>query len=130
MHQHYQMRSIFAGSKNKIISVWMELALGFLVLGARLSVFSYAGSPLPYYDRWVAEFNNTFLNLFSGNSIWSVLFMPYNNHVILTTRLTTLFGFALNGYWDVAFLAAAAAFIRALEAALMFRLLSTGHKGK
>jgi hypothetical protein len=54
------------------------------------------------------------------------LFTPHNEHVILTTKLVSLSGFALNGYWDVPFLAVAAAFVRALEAALMFRLLSGG----
>ncbi|HEV8073474.1 MAG TPA: hypothetical protein VGP21_05015, partial [Opitutaceae bacterium] len=107
------MRSLVAAAKNKIVGAWMELALAFFVLGTRLAVFSYAGSPLPYYDQWVAECHSTFLKLFSGHSIWSVLFTPHNEHVILTTKLVSLSGFALNGYWDVPFLAVAAAFVRA-----------------
>lgn len=103
-----------------------ECAIGLLVLGSRLAVFSYAGSPLPYYDQWLAEFNNTFLQVAGGADLWSVLFTPHNEHVLLTTRIVSLIGFHLNGYWDVEFLVVVAAAIRALTAALTFHLLAAG----
>jgi hypothetical protein len=120
------MSSSAAAVKNAIIQARWELALGFLVLGVRLWIFSYAGSPLPYYDQWLAEFNNTFLQLAGGSGIWSMLFTPHNEHVLLTTKLVSWLGFSLNGYWDVRFLVVAAALVRAVEGALLFRLLSSG----
>lgn len=123
------MRSVVATAKTWLTEVRMELALGLLVLGTRLFIFSYAGSPLPYYDQWLVEFNGTLLQIFLGKSIWPVLFTPYNQHVMLTTKLTSLFGFAVIGYWDVRFLAVAAALVRAFGAALVYRLLSAETKG-
>jgi hypothetical protein len=100
------------------------VGLALLVAGVRLGVFAYAGSPLPYYDQWVAEFNNVFLRVVHGNSPWAALFTPHNEHLIVTTRLASLGGFLLNGYWDVRVLVVVAALTRAAEAALIGWLLS------
>jgi hypothetical protein len=101
-------------------------ALAFIVLGMRLAVFEFAGSPLPYFDQWMAEYNNIFLLAMNGGSLGKILFTHHNEHILLTTKLLSLAGFALNGYWDVKFLVCLAALVRAGEAAWAFRLLSAG----
>lgn len=103
-------------------------ALALIVAGARLGIFDYAGSPLPYFDQWLMEFNNLFLMGLNGHSAWEILFTRHNEHLLMTTRVLSLAGFGLNGYWDVKFLVVIAAVIRAVEAVLAFRLLSDGRK--
>lgn len=105
-----------------------EWALFLIVLGSRLSVLAYAGSPLPYYDQWLAEFNNTLLRAAGGGGLVSTLFLPHNEHLIVLPKLLSLFGYLLNGYWDVDFLAVAAALLRAGVAAFAYRLLSAGSR--
>lgn len=100
-------------------------SLALLVAGARLAVLAYAGSPLPFYDQWLAEFNNLLLRIAGGHG-FSALFEWHNEHVLFTTKLLTLSGFLANGYWDVAVLSVASAAIRAAAAAWTFRLLAAG----
>lgn len=103
-------------------SAWRPLlALGLIVCGCRLAGFAYAGCALPYYDQWLAEFNNVFLRV-AGNTGWEALWSRHNEHLLVTTKLASLIGFALNGYWDVAFLVVVSAVVRALEAAIVCRL--------
>lgn len=106
----------------------LSWGLAALVLGMRLSVFRFAGSALPYYDQWIGEFNNIFLLGINGESWWSILLTPHNEHLLFTTKALSLIGFAMNGYWDVKFLVVAAAMVRAAEAAFAFRILSAGSK--
>jgi hypothetical protein len=100
--------------------------LGLFVFSARLAVFAYAGSPLPYYDQWLLEFNNTYLTAQDGMPWLEILFLPHNEHWVVTTRLLSLLGFGINGYWDVKFLVVVAAMLRAGEAMLAFGLMGTG----
>lgn len=101
-----------------------EAALALLVVGARLTVFAYAGSPLPYYDQWLAEFNNLYLGIFTGQN-FAALFDYHNEHWIVTTKLLSLLGFLLNGYWDVSFLIMCSALVRAATAVWTLRLIAT-----
>lgn len=101
------------------------LALGLIVLGARLFALWYAGSPLPYYDQWMLEFHNTLLKVQHGAGVIATLFLRHNEHIMVTEKLLTLVGFTLNGYWDVYFIAVASALVRAAEAAWIFRLLAS-----
>ncbi len=98
-------------------------AIFLIVLGSRLTVFSYAGSPLPFYDQWIAEFNNTLIAILTGRG-WETLLTFHNEHLILTSKLLTLVGYSLNGYWDVPFLVLCSAGVRALTAALTFELVA------
>jgi len=102
-----------------------ESALALIVIGVRLAVFSYAGSPLPYYDQWVMEFNDTLMSIATGNG-FSALVFRHNEHMMLTTKMLTLLGFYVNGYWDVSFLVICSATIRALTALVTFRFISGG----
>lgn len=104
----------------------LSWALALLVLGMRLGVFQYAGSPLPYFDQWVLEFNNIFLMMLHEESLWTILFTPHNEHMPVTTKLLSMTGFVLNGYWDVKFLVVVAALVRAGESVLAFRMLAEG----
>jgi hypothetical protein len=106
--------------------------LGLLVLGIRLAVFEYAGSPLPYYDQWIAEYHNLLLPAVghSNEGLWPLLFTPHNEHLLVTSKLITLAGFWLNGYWDVHFLVVASAFTRAACAAVTYLLLTESAKGR
>lgn len=108
------MRTKFLGLR---ISQLPILSLVIVVFGARLWVFQYAGSPLPYFDQWLAEYNNLFLSLAAGQSTFDALFRQHNEHALITTKLFSLIGFSLNGYWDVKFLVVIAAITRAAGAA-------------
>jgi hypothetical protein len=100
------------------------MALIITVTGLRWAVFAYAGSPLPYFDQWLAEFNNLFLLgtvSHSGAGIWLT---PHNEHFPVTMKLASLLGFLLNGYWDVKFLALVSGLVRAAGAGATWVLLS------
>src|SRR5690606_11623154 len=118
-------------SRSAIVgSVRLELALGLLVLGSRLLVVSYSGSPLPFYDQWLAEYHNTFIQILTNVGLVDVALVNHNEHFILTTRLVSLMGFLLNGYWDVPFLVVMSALVRAAVAVLTFRLVTAGGSGR
>ena len=106
-----------------------EWALVLIVIGARLAVFSYAGSPLPYFDQWLSEFNNTLVRISVGDG-FAALFYRSNEHLIITTKMLTLLGYYINGYWDVPFLAICSAGVRALTAAWTFQLISCAARPK
>ena len=104
-------------------------ALALIVIGARLAVFCYAGSPLPYYDQWVAEFNGTLMYISTGKGFEALAFR-HNEHLLVTTKILTLLGYLINGYWDVSFLAICSTGIRALTAAWTFQLISCSARPK
>ena len=95
----------------RMATTQLSWALALLVLGMRLGVFQYAGSPLPYFDQWILEFNNIFLMMLHEESLWTILFTSHNEHMPVTTKLLSMTGFVLNGYWDVKFLAVVAALV-------------------
>lgn len=109
-------------SRMFLFSGW-GCALFLIVLGSRLAVFSYAGSPVPYYDQWVAEFNSTLLSIAAGNG-FETLLRNHNEHTLLTTKTLTLLGYTINGYWDVPFLILCSATVRALTAVWTFQLIA------
>lgn len=100
-------------------------ALALVVIGSRLAALAYGYSPIPFYDQWLAEYNNLLLPIAGGQG-FSTLFERHNEHVLFTTKLLTLAGYLANGYWDVTFLCVGSAMVRALTAALTFRLISDG----
>jgi hypothetical protein len=100
-------------------------ALALVVMGSRLAALAYGYSPIPFYDQWLAEYNNLLLPIAGGQG-FSTLFERHNEHVLFTTKLLTLAGYLANGYWDVTFLCVGSAMVRALTAALTFRLISEG----
>lgn len=102
------------------------LALALVVFGVRLAVFAHAGNPLPFYDEWLALYNNLFLTGSGGHSLAPTLLLPHNEHHLITTKLLYLAGYLLNGYSEPRVLILAAAVVRALEAAIAWRLLSSG----
>ena len=99
-------------------------ALVATVTGLRWATFNYAGSPLPFFDQWLAEFNNLYLNVVVHGSGFGVWFTSHNEHTLITMKLTSMLGFLINGYWDVKFLAAAAGLVRAACAGVTWLLLS------
>lgn len=108
-------------------SPWSSLlSLGLTVAGLRWMVFAYAGSPLPYFDQWLAEFNNLFLLGASGPAPASILLQPHNEHLPVTMKLVSVLGFLLNSYWDVKFLAVASGLVRAACAGVTWALLAPG----
>ena len=101
-----------------------SVSLVLIVFGARLWAFNYAGSPLPFFDQWLAEYNNLFLSLAGGQSPIQAILRHHNEHALITTKLFSLIGFSLNGYWDVKFLVVLAAAARGAVAVLAFRCLA------
>jgi hypothetical protein len=106
------------------LDVRLMWSLGLLVFSARLAVFAYAGSPVPFFDQWVLEFNNTFLGFLGGRSPIDILFVRHSEHLVTTTQLLSAAGFMINGYWDVRFLLVVSAIVRMFEAMLAFAILS------
>jgi len=99
------------------------LSLGLTVAGLRWMTFDYAGSPLPYFDQWLAEFNNLFLLSTVAHSPFDIWLIPHNEHYPITMKVVSMLGFFLNGYWDVKFLALASGLARAacaIVACLLF----------
>ena len=98
------------------------VALVTTVTGLRWATFNYAGSPLPFFDQWLAEFNNLYLNgVVNGTGVW---FTAHNEHHQITMKLASMLGFLLNGYWGVKFLGVAAGVVRAACAGVAWLLLS------
>jgi hypothetical protein len=54
------------------------------------------------------------------------LFTTHNEHLLVTSKLVSLAGFAINGYWDVNFLVVASALVRAAEATMLFHIITRG----
>src|ERR1035437_10233135 len=100
-----------------------HITLFFTVLGIRLAIFRYAGSPLPYYDQWVYAINNLFLCKFSSLVQHPWIFNTHNEHRILTTLLVEKIGFSLNGYYDVTWVFCIASMLRAITATMAFHLI-------
>lgn len=107
----------------------LAAALACAVVAGRLAGFHYAGSILPYYDQWFVEFENGFMSVARGTSPLATLFLPHNEHLLVTTKLLSFAGYMLNGYWDVRFLVIISALVRAAEAAVLFLLLRPGRSG-
>lgn len=108
----------------------LTAALACAVLASRLAVFHFGGSLLPYYDQWFVEFENGFMSVARGTPPLEALFLPHNEHRLVTTKLLSFVGFLLNGYWDVRFLVIVAALVRAAEAAILFRVLLPVGRGR
>jgi hypothetical protein len=108
----------------------LTAALACAVVAGRLAIFHYGGSILPYYDQWFVEFENGFLSVARGMPQLEALFLPHNEHRLVTTKLLSFAGFLVNGYWDVRFLVIVAALVRAAEAAVLFRLLRPSERGR
>lgn len=102
---------------------WMA-SLALAVTGLRWWTFDYAGSPLPYFDQWLAEFNNLFLLGAVEGPTWGIWFTPHNEHLPVTLKVASMLGFLLNGYWDVKFLALISGLARGVEAVLAWRLIT------
>jgi len=109
--------------------LWLISGLFIAIFGCRLWAFSYAGSPLPYYDQWVGEYDRLYLSLLGDQPAWRLLFLYHNEHRIVTTKLLSLIGYKLNGYWDVHFLVLLAAVARGVEGALLYLLLAKPLQG-
>jgi hypothetical protein len=76
------------------------LAAALFVIGAKVWMITYAGSPTPYWDQWDAEAARLYPHFLNGNLSLADLIAPHNEHRIMTTRLWLLMVLALNGYWD------------------------------
>jgi hypothetical protein len=74
-----------------------------LVTGYRPAAMEYAGSPLPCYDQWMVAYGRLLLPLAGGivGAGCARLFRNHNEHILATTKLLTLVGYWLNGYWDL-----------------------------
>jgi hypothetical protein len=82
----------------------MPILLGSLfliLLGTRVALISYAGSPTPFLDEWEADGARLLKPYMQGNLTTSDLFIPLNEHRIFFTKLLVLVIFKVSGYWDV-----------------------------
>jgi hypothetical protein len=105
------------------------LALFLIVLGARLSAVAYAGSDLPTWDQWFAEFGNVLSPLTTGELTGLRLSAPHNEHRVLFPKLMTVMVIGLTGRWEPMDELVLSAFIRAMCGAVVFLWLARGQTG-
>jgi hypothetical protein len=103
------------------------LGLFLLVAGFRLGALDFAGSPLPFFDQWIAEFYNTLLVPAVADSEWGgLLFVPHNEHRLVFTKVLVLAFYSASGTYDVLLLATFAALLYGGLAAAVFGMVSAG----
>jgi hypothetical protein len=77
------------------------VAFAFVVLGIKLLVIQQYGNATPYWDQWDAEADHLYRPWIEGSLRWHDLFVPHNEHRIVTTRILALLLFEMNGrVWD------------------------------
>jgi hypothetical protein len=111
-------------------SIGAPLGLFLLVLGLRWGALDFAGSALPFFDQWVAEYYNTLLRPSVGAVDWSgLLFVPHNEHRLVFTKLLVLASYSASGTYDVLLLGTLAAVLYGTLAVMVYGLLARGVSG-
>lgn len=98
--------------------------LGFflLIFGAKLWLIDRAGSDLPTWDQWDSEGEITLRPWLEGRLTAQDIFLPHNEHRIVTTKLYLLGLFVANGQWDAQVETTANAVIHTFAAVVLLLL--------
>jgi hypothetical protein len=105
-----------------------QLAIFFIILGAKLSLIHQYSMPHPFWDSWHVEGEWLYKPFLAGTLKFSDLVLPASEHRIPIPRLYFLSLLALNGQWDVHLQMVANAILFALFGCTIFRFLA-GHFG-
>ena len=84
----------------RLLLLWLALASGLLVLGAKLMLVNSLGSDLPYMDEWDAVGRVLLLKKAHGDLPPSAFLEPQNEHRVALSRAISLGLIDLNGQWD------------------------------
>ncbi len=100
------------------------LALFFLVLGGRLWFIDRAGSDLPVWDQWWAEFETVIVRLADDSFSLYHLAEQHNEHRLFFQRLSTYALVTLSGRWEPRDELVVSAFVRAAGLLIVFLALA------
>src|ERR1700722_11791747 len=77
------------------------ISLFFIIIGSRAAVINYSGSFTPFLDEWDGDAAGLLKPYITADLTIRDLFSPFNEHIILFTRLLVLAILHIYGYWDV-----------------------------
>jgi hypothetical protein len=81
--------------------VFLFVSLFLIIIGSRAAVINYSGSFTPFLDEWDGDAAGLLKPYIRADLTIRDLFSPFNEHIILFTRLLVLAIFHISGYWDV-----------------------------
>jgi hypothetical protein len=105
------------------------LGVFLLIFSSKLLLIQFASSPVPFYDEWDAEAANVIKPFTEGRLGIGTLFGHDNEHLIFFTRLVTILGLKISGYWDVVLAMIFNAFLHSAILALLLAALSRALDG-
>ena len=105
------------------------ISLFLVVFGGRLWLVDRAGSDLPHWDEWFANFGTIVLPLSEGTLGLTGLAVRHNEHHLFFQRLSTLTLMTASGRWEPREGVVLSAFVRAAGLAVVFFLLSLNQPG-
>ncbi|MEP9366142.1 hypothetical protein [Xanthobacter sp. VNH20] len=80
---------------------WLALlACVLVIMGAKLTLIHFYGSPVPFWDQWDAEGGQIYQTYLQGHVPLTNLIAAHNEHRILMTRLLGLVLLEFSGRWD------------------------------
>ncbi len=91
----------FAAFVEKNRTLLLLVALVLVLFGSRAALLGYAANPTPFFDEWDGDASLLLKPYLQGSFGIADLFVPYNEHRIVFTRLLVLSIFHVSGYWDV-----------------------------
>lgn len=107
----------------RFLSRWLLLAgFALLIFGGKLWFISAAGSDLPTWDQWDSESEITLRPWLEGRLDASLIFLPHNEHRVITAKLYVLGLFAANRQWSMFVETTANAAVHTLSALLLLLL--------
>jgi hypothetical protein len=105
------------------------LGVFLLIFSSKLLLIQFASSPVPFYDEWDGEAANVIKPFMEGRLGIGTLFGHDNEHLIVFTRLVTILGLKISGYWDVVLAMIFNAFLHSAILALLLAGLSRALDG-
>lgn len=107
-----------------LADVSIQLAIFFIILGAKLLLIQQYAKPHPYWDSWHVEGISLYKPFLTGTLRVSDLIEPASEHRPLVLRVYDLSLLTLNGQWDVQLQMVVDAALFALLGCVLFWLLA------
>lgn len=105
------------------------LGVFFLIFCSKLLLIQFASSPVPFYDEWDGVAASVLKPFIEGQFGVGKLFVHDNEHLIFFTRLVTILGLKISGYWDVVLAMIFNAFLHSATLALLLAGLTRALDG-
>jgi hypothetical protein len=100
------------------------LGVFLLIFASKLLLIHFASSQIPFSDEWDAEAAGAIRPFLEGQFGVRNLFDHDNEHLIVFTRLLTILGLEISGYWDVVLPMILNAFLHSATLALLLAALA------